>query len=154
EGSSAQPDHRPGGWPDRNNRPGAANDLISRREFSVRGPREDRIAMKRLMLLVVLGIVAVNLSRCARSGTPRSSHRIASARVVSVTVDDSTSSREDAGALESVDGLPVPIVPGTRVTEAEIRPPKAPRTPRRPSTTLKKAAAQLPSDHRVVAGLL
>jgi hypothetical protein len=125
--------------------------------------------MKRLMLLVVLGIVAMNLlyaSLGARGRTPRPATpwpaapapaAPAAARVVPVTFDDPRSPGEDAGALESVDGLPVPIVPGTRVSEAEIRPPKAPRAPRTPfrsSPTPKKAAAPLPPDHRVVAGLL
>jgi hypothetical protein len=65
-----------------------------------------------------------------------------------------------AAEREEAEGLPVPIVPGTRVTEAEARPP-APPAPPRPVITIRGQAhgavapsARAPSQVRKVTGLI
>jgi hypothetical protein len=84
--------------------------------------------MKRLAFWIIVGIVAVNLYRgqsCARDGRDPGP--------VDVVARDEDSRREARDARhrdrdrnrEWVEGVPVPIVPETRVTEAEV---EAPRT--------------------------
>ncbi len=50
-------------------------------------------------------------------------------------------------ALEEADGLPVPIVPGTRVTEAEAKPP-VPARPAGPGAARRRFAARYPPGRR------
>lgn len=64
----------------------------------------------------------------------------------------------DEPQREAAEGLPVPIYPGTRVTQAEIRPPQPPGSglPRKP-TTDEKTSASPPRDRddaRTVSGQL
>jgi len=68
---------------------------------------------------------------------------------------------DDEDDREEAEGLPVPIVPGTRVTEAEALPPKAakaPRPARRAPSILRRGpaavAATEPSMTRLVSGRL
>jgi hypothetical protein len=66
-------------------------------------------------------------------------------------------------AREQADGLPVPIVPGTRVTEAEARPPAPPSPPRPvvaisqhqpPRAKVVRPAAPTPTPARTIVGLI
>jgi len=50
---------------------------------------------------------------------------------------------------EAAEGLPVPIYPGTRVTQAQIQPPSSPAT-----TTISVAQEARPSSERTIAGRL
>jgi hypothetical protein len=77
--------------------------------------------MKRLILLIVIGVMALSWLRASshRSMPPRRPHAIMVAQDVRPVDPD--------GPREVVDGLPVPVFPGSRVTDAEIRPPQVAR---------------------------
>jgi hypothetical protein len=102
------------------------------------GLGEDRTDMKRLMLLVVLGIVATHWLRTPSGAAPQ----------------------RRADGREQVDGIPVPIYPGTRVTEAEVQPPRALPRPDHPSSEPvevrppRRKPQPLPAGQRAVAGRL
>ncbi len=91
--------------------------------------------MKRLVFWIVVGIVAVNLYRgqsCARDG-----HDPGPADVVHRDHDARRQARVARDHdREWVEGVPVPIVPETRVTVAEVEAPHTYRTakPLRPTT--------------------
>jgi hypothetical protein len=94
--------------------------------------------MRRFLFLTVAGVVAISVLRahCA-DGRRRAELAEARARAHQAWLArhdrDRVFVREvHPRARESVGDIPVPIVPGTRVTEAEIRPPQPPAPPRPP----------------------
>jgi len=109
--------------------------------------------MKRLVFWIVLGIVAVNLYRgrsCARDGRGPGP--------VDVVAQDHDAGREPHGARdhdgyrEWVEGVPVPVVPGTRVSEAEVEAPR-PRVVAKSLRSLKRRWAE-PAEARKIVGQL
>ena len=120
--------------------------------------------MKRLVFWIVLGIVAVNLYRdesCARDGLePGAGDAVG--RIHETTRDGPDFSRP-ARHREWVEGLPVPIVPETRVTEAEVEAPRTRGAAKSPRSITRKAAKSLrsvtrkwtePADARTIVGQL
>lgn len=115
--------------------------------------------MKRLAFWIVVGIVAVNLYRgqsCARDGREPGSVDV-------VDRDRDRDARREARIArerdrhrdrEWVEGIPVPIVPETRVTEAKIEPLRNDRSAKslRPIRGMGIWAA--PSDARKIVGRL
>jgi hypothetical protein len=71
--------------------------------------------------------------------------------LVPVRYDPDDRDRERADDREEVEGLPVPIVPGTRVDEARIQPPQRIEADER---SAEQGAERLPSPIRSIAGRL
>jgi hypothetical protein len=114
--------------------------------------------MKRLIFWFVMGIFAVSLVRsreCSQAGPPplptTVAHRV-------LPVDDPGRAELDdelPPGREPAEGLPVPIVPGTRVSEAQLRTPEPPRVIRfNPSQPEPRPAPTLPPDTRLITGQL
>ncbi len=109
--------------------------------------------MKRLAFWIVVGIVAVNLYRgqsCARDDRDPGPADVAD-RIHETTRDGPDSSRPPRHR-EWVEGLPVPIVPETRVTEARV---EAPRT-RKAARSLRPITRKWtePAEARKIVGQL
>src|SRR5437763_1940309 len=66
--------------------------------------------------------------------------------------DDSDVGRGRESEREEAEGLPVPIVPGSRVTEAEIKPPKRIKAGKRPAPG--RVADPRPATVRSISGRL
>jgi len=117
---------------------------------------KDRIAMKPFTFMtVVLGLILGFLFASSRATlVPRperpGAHRLfvrGHHHPAALAVDD----QDDQDDREEAEGLPVPIVPGTRVSEAEILPPKRVKAQAGPFV---RAADRRPSTIRSIAGRL
>ncbi len=112
--------------------------------------------MKRLIFWFVVGIVAVSWFRtptCYQVSPPPPFVTVQAREIPgSVHVEPVVFVREPDDERESVEGLPVPIVPGTRVSEAEIKTPEPPH-PNRPQPAPTPAPA-LPPRTRLIKGQL
>ncbi|HMB02376.1 MAG TPA: hypothetical protein VKP69_01390 [Isosphaeraceae bacterium] len=112
--------------------------------------------MKRLIFWFVVGIAAVSLFRTltCNQGSPPPPCATEQAREGpgNIPVEPVIFVREPDDERESVEGLAVPIVPGTRVSEAEIETPEPP-CPNRPKPAPTPAPA-LPTGTRLVKGQL
>jgi hypothetical protein len=111
--------------------------------------------MKRLAFWIIVGIVAVNLYRgqsCARDDRDPGP--------VDIVAHDEDSRREARDARhrdrdrdrEWVEGLPAPIVPETRVTEAEVETPRTRKVARSPRSVTRKWTE--PAEVRKIVGQL
>jgi hypothetical protein len=118
--------------------------------------------MKRLIFWFVVGIFAVSLVRsreCSQSAEPPLHEpipTIVEGRVLPV-VDPGRNDLEDAlpPGREPAEEIPVPIVPGTRVTDAQIKTPEPPRVIRfNPAQPEPRATPSLPPDTRLITGRL
>jgi hypothetical protein len=122
--------------------------------------------MKRLIFWFVTGIFAVSLVRSREcslvqppppsTGAPTRLPTTVEHRVLPV-VDPGRVNLEDELPLgrEPAEGLPVPIVPGTRVSEARISTPEPPSVIRfNPSQSEPRPAPTLPPDTRLITGQL
>jgi len=102
--------------------------------------------MRRLFFFIMLGIVALTVLWIQAERRPhRPEAQYVSTEMARIhesldhmagqPVDLRSQSRirfaDGTGARESIDDLPVPIVPGSRVTQAEIQPPRPPAPPQR-----------------------
>jgi len=109
--------------------------------------------MKRLAFWIVVGIVAVNLYRgqsCARDG--RDPDPVdAGGRIYETTRDGPDFSRP-ISRREWVAGVPVPIVPETRVTEAKVETPRTDRAARKLRPFEHKTTG--PAEARTIVGQL
>src|SRR5437879_3648370 len=111
---------------------------------------EDRRAMKPFtFLIVVLGLILGFLFAASRARVVPDSARPDETVFVSTSLVPDADDR-DQDDREEAEGLPVPIVPGTRVTEAEIKPPRQARRKDSP----RRAAASVFSTIRPIAGQL
>ena len=111
--------------------------------------------MKRLAFWIVVGIVAVNLYRgrsCARDGRDPGPVDVV-ARRPGLTARG-PDARDRDRHREWVEGLPVPIVPETRVTEAEVEAPRTREAARSLRSITRKwtEPAEHPQDRRAALG--
>ena len=107
--------------------------------------------MKRLALWIVVGIVAVNLYRgrsCARDD-----RELGPVDVVARDLDDG---REDRLRREWVEGVPVPVVPETRVTEAKAETPRTRKAAKSLARSLRSVTRKWaePAGARTIVGQL
>jgi hypothetical protein len=122
-------------------------------------------------LIVVLGLILGFRLASGRPPAPPAPPRVVYLIDAAEPGRDTDHARAEDGDREEVEGLPVPVVPGTRVTEAEIAPPQpqptvklaplrhAPAKPRRRSqgrgeNVTASTSTSLPSTVRTISGRL
>jgi len=117
-------------------------------------------------MTVVLGLI-LGFLFAARTTVVSSPQQVVPTSVVAsaILIEDEDENEDDSevrAEREEAEGLPVPIVPGTRVTEAEIKPPKQPSVLSAPPSPSKPKVRSAPrgiayrhvSTDRSIAGLL